>query len=126
MNKIPALDATGGITECYEESGRYVLYSQVFGWQSIETRDCIILDTEYGLVAILPIAMSQVSSCNFNENLNVGDYVKKGDELGYFLFGGSDIVMVFQNGVDFEFLVPEDGKGGYEHILMGEPYAILN
>ena len=125
MNKISALDAAGGITEWDEESGRYVLLSQVFGWQSIETRDCIILDTEYGLVAILPIAMSQVSSCNFNENLKVGDYVEKGDELGYFLFGGSDIVMVFQSGVEFNIVVPEDGNGGYEHILMGEPYATL-
>ena len=125
MTKIPALDAVGGITEWSEEQSRYVLLSQVFGWQSIETRDCIILDTEYGLVAILPIAMSQVSSCNFSEGLKVGTYVEKGDELGYFLFGGSDIVMVFQKGVDFEFLVPEDKNGGYSHILMGEPYANL-
>lgn len=125
MTKIPALDAVGGITEWSEEQSRYVLLSQVFGWQSIETRDCIILDTEYGLVAILPIAMSQVSSCNFSEGLKVGTYVEKGDELGYFLFGGSDIVMVFQKGVDFEFLVSEDKNGGYSHILMGEPYANL-
>ena len=125
MNKIPAMDAEGGITVWDEESGRYVLQSQVIGWQAIETRDSIVLDTDYGLVAIIPVGMSQVSSCNFTEGLSVGDKVEKGDELGYFLFGGSDIVMIFQDGVDVNMVVPEDGKGGYSHVLMGEPYAEL-
>ena len=125
MNKIPAMDAAGGITVWDEESGRYVLESQVIGWQAIETRDSIVLDTDYGLVAIIPVGMSQVSSCNFTEGLSVGDKVEKGDELGYFLFGGSDIVMIFQDGVDVNMVVPEDGKGGYSHVLMGEPYAEL-
>ena len=125
MNKIPAMDAAGGITVWDEESGRYVLQSQVIGWQAIETRDSIVLDTDYGLVAIIPVGMSQVSSCNFTEGLSVGDKVDKGDELGYFLFGGSDIVMIFQDGVDVNMVVPEDGKGGYSHVLMGEPYAEL-
>ena len=125
MNKIPAMDAAGGITVWDEESGRYVLQSQVIGWQAIETRDSIVLDTDYGFVAIIPVGMSQVSSCNFTEGLSVGDKVEKGDELGYFLFGGSDIVMIFQDGVDVNMVVPEDGKGGYSHVLMGEPYAEL-
>lgn len=125
MNKIPAMDAAGGITVWDEESGRYVLESQVIGWQAIETRDSIVLDTDYGLVAIIPVGMSQVSSCNFTEGLSVGDKVEKGDELGYFLFGGSDIVMIFQDGVDVNMVVPEDGNGGYSHVLMGEPYAEL-
>ena len=125
MNKIPAMDAAGGITVWDEESGRYVLQSQVIGWQAIETRDSIVLDTDYGLVAIIPVGMSQVSSCNFTEGLSVGDKVDKGDELGYFLFGGSDIVMIFQDGVDVNMVVPEDGNGGYSHVLMGDPYAEL-
>ena len=125
MNKIPAMDAAGGITVWDEESGRYVLQSQVIGWQAIETRDSIVLDTDYGLVAIIPVGMSQVSSCNFTEGLSVGDKVDKGDELGYFLFGGSDIVMIFQDSVDVNMVVPEDGNGGYSHVLMGEPYAEL-
>ena len=125
MNKIPAMDAAGGSTVGDGGSGRYVLQSQVIGWQAIETRDSIVLDTDYGLVAIIPVGMSQVSSCNFTEGLSVGDKVEKGDELGYFLFGGSDIVMIFQDGVDVNMVVPEDGNGGYSHVLMGEPYAEL-
>jgi nucleoside 2-deoxyribosyltransferase len=44
--------------------------------------------------------------------------------MGYFLFGGSDIVMVFQAGVDVDFLCEAD-ESGYKHILMGEAYADL-
>ena len=52
--------------------------------------------------------------------------VEKGDPMGYFLFGGSDIVMVFQKGVQVDLLCPPDEAGtGYNHILMGEPYARL-
>ena len=45
--------------------------------------------------------------------------------MGYFLFGGSDIVMIFQNGISVDMLCSEDTGGGYEHILMGEPYIEL-
>ena len=93
----------------------------------IETRDCVVIDTdEYGLVAVLPIGMSQICSCNWEENLAVGDVVKKGDSMGYFLFGGSDIVMVFQSCVDVSLTCPQKESGdGYKHVLMGESYASL-
>ena len=74
------------------------------------------METKYGLVAILPIGMSQVSSCNWEESVKVGASVKKGDPMGYFLFGGSDIVMIFQEGVKLELL-------SKEHLKMGQPYA---
>ncbi|MBR0514998.1 MAG: phosphatidylserine decarboxylase [Clostridia bacterium] len=91
----------------------------------IETRDCVMIDTgEYGLVAVLPIGMCQICSCNWEENLAVGTTVEKGDPMGHSLFGGSDIVMVFQSCVDVEFLCETEGDG-YAHILMGEPYANL-
>lgn len=116
VRKIDALDAAGGIVAWSDEEGRYVLYDENPGWQSLETRDCLIMDTDFGLVAILPVAMSQVSSCNWEESVKVGEVVEKGDPMGYFLFGGSDIVMIFQEGVNLE--LATNG-----HILMGEPYA---
>ena len=127
LRKVPGTNAAGGITVWNPETGRYVLEDAIPGWQMIETRDCVILDTEkYGLVAVLPIGMSQICSCNWEENLTVGTRVKKGDPMGYFLFGGSDIVMLFQAGVQVNLLCPEDESGkGYRHILMGEPYASL-
>lgn len=116
VRKISALDAVGGIISWDDAQHRYILWDSNPGWQSIETRDCVILDTEYGLVAILPIAMSQVSSCNWEPTVQVGAEVHAGDPMGYFLFGGSDIVMIFQQGVEVELL-------STEHILMGQPYA---
>ena len=125
LRKIPATNAAGGITEWDAARERYVLHDTIPGWQMIETRDCVIIDTEeYGLVAVLPIGMSQICSCNWEEGLEVGSVVEKGDPMGYFLFGGSDIVMVFQSCVNVEFLCEKEGDG-YAHILMGEPYANL-
>lgn len=127
LNKVPGTNAAGGITVWDPVNRRYVLEDTIPGWQMIETRDCVVIDTDdYGLVAVLPIGMSQICSCNWEEGLMVGDRVEKGDPMGYFLFGGSDIVMVFQAGVGVELVCPKAGSGeGYEHILMGEPYARL-
>lgn len=126
VKKIPAQDAAGGITVWDKSLGKYVLLDQNPGWQSIETRDLVVVDTgEYGLVAILPIAMSQVSSCNWEDNVVVGAHVEKGDPMGYFLFGGSDICMVFQEGVKVEYLPPKNSDNGYDHVLMGQAFANL-
>jgi phosphatidylserine decarboxylase len=119
-------DAVGGIITWDAEAKRYLLDSNTPGWQNIETRGCVIIENEnYGLVALLPIGMSQVSSVNFEETIKVGNKVKKGDMLGYFLFGGSDLVILFQKEVDFTLTVPKDGKGDYQHVLMGQEYGKL-
>lgn len=124
MRKISGANAGGGITEWDNINKRYVYYNEM-GFQMIETRDCIILETEkYGLVAILPVGMSQICSCNFEADLKVGQTVKKGDPLGYFLFGGSNIVMIFQECVECECLLEKSGNN-YNHILMGQQYFNL-
>lgn len=127
VNLIPADDAAGGVTVWDPAIGKYVLLDNTPGWQTIETRGCVILDTgTYGLVAVMPIGMSQVSSVNFEDSVQVGAKVKKGDMLGTFLFGGSDIVMLFQKQVAFDMIAPPDDTGsGYQHVLMGEGYGKL-
>ncbi len=128
VRKIKGTNAAGGITVWDPELERYVLEDAIPGWQMIETRDCVIIDThEYGLVAVLPIGMSQICSCNWEDTVVEGAEVQKGDPMGYFLFGGSDIVMVFQSDVKAELLCPEKETGdGYKHVLMGEPYMKLS
>ena len=128
VRKIRGIDAAGGITVWNPDLKRYVLEDSIPGWQMIETRDCVIVDTDdYGLVAILPIGMSQICSCNWEDSVKVGAKVEKGDPMGYFLFGGSDIVMVFQKGVRTELVCPLKSSGdGYDHLLMGEPYMTLS
>ncbi|HWR40202.1 MAG TPA: phosphatidylserine decarboxylase [Patescibacteria group bacterium] len=126
VRTILADDAAGGITVWDAKLHKYVLEDQIPGWQAIETRACVIVDTgKYGLVAVLPIGMSQVSSVNFEESVQVGAKVKKGDPLGYFLFGGSDIVMLFQSKAGFELTAPALDANSYKHIYMGEAYGTM-
>jgi len=77
------------------------------GWQNIETCGCVIIESkECGLAALLLIGMSQVSSVNFEQGIKVRASFKKGDMLGYFLFGGSDYMILFQDKVKFSLTVP--------------------
>ena len=69
--------------------------------------------------------MSQGSSVNFEDSVKENNTVKKGDMLGYFLFGGSDFVILFQSKVDFTLTVPQERDGTYKNVLMGEEYGKL-
>lgn len=65
-------------------------------YQFRQERGLVIIDSpELGLVAVLPIGMSYVSSVNLTPD--EGANLRKGDPFGYFMFGGSDIVMLFQD-----------------------------
>jgi phosphatidylserine decarboxylase len=91
------------------------------GWQFSQTRGYVIVDTEeYGLVALIPMGMAQVSSVNFEDDVVVGATHKKGDMLGNFLFGGSDFVMLFQESAGFNMTATQG-----DHILMGEEYGVM-
>jgi len=123
---IQSDDAVGGFLTYDPKTKKYALDANTPGWQNIETRGCVIIETpKYGLVALLPIGMSQVSSINFEKSVKVGSTVKKGDMLGYFLFGGSDFVMLFQSKVNFTLTAPKASDGTRKHILMGEEYGRL-
>ena len=65
------------------------------GYQFTQTRGLIMLDTPIGLVAVIPVGMSLVSSVVLTAELGVT--LRKGEELAYFQFGGSDIVLLFQS-----------------------------
>lgn len=70
------------------------------GYQWCQARGLIIIDTVvYGNVTVLPIGMAQVSSVQITVQKNQRD--KKGEEISYFQFGGSDIVIVFEHKVEF-------------------------
>ena len=64
------------------------------GYQFAQNRGLFVMDTPVGLVAILPMGMAQVSSVMLTAEEGVT--LTKGDEISYFQFGGSDIVVVFQ------------------------------
>ena len=64
------------------------------GYQFVQTRGLVVIDSPIGLVACLPMGMALVSSVVITAE--VGTTLYKGEELGYFQFGGSDFVMVFE------------------------------
>jgi phosphatidylserine decarboxylase precursor len=65
-------------------------------YQYNQERGLIVIDSpEVGLVAVLPIGMAFVSSVNLTSE--AGARLRKGDEFGFFMFGGSDMVMLFQS-----------------------------
>jgi phosphatidylserine decarboxylase precursor len=64
------------------------------GYQFCQARGLIVLDTGAGLVAVLPVGMAMVSSVILTAD--VGAQLHKGEELAYFQFGGSDVVLIFE------------------------------
>ncbi len=76
------------------------------GYQFVQMRGLVILDSPIGLVACLPVGMAQVSSIVFTAE--VGTTLIKGEELGYFQFGGSDFIMVFQGSSGVELTAQPD------------------
>lgn len=83
-----------------EKGGHHIVSKRGFdapdnaGYQFAQARGLIVLDTLIGLVAVVPIGMCQVSSVIMTAE--VGVTVRKGEELSYFQFGGSDIILVFE------------------------------
>lgn len=56
----------------------------------------VIISKEFGKMAFVAIGATMVGSMNFTKK--EGDRVKKGDEFGFFSFGGSTVICVFQKG----------------------------
>jgi len=72
------------------------------GYQFAQARGLVVLDTPIGLVAVLPIGMAQVSSVIITAE--VGVTLQKGEEISYFQFGGSDIIVLFESASNVSFV----------------------
>lgn len=114
----------GFIRECYPVQGLVYLDVHITrnqfnapdqsqgGYEFTQARGVITIDTtnsdygNVGIVAVIPIGMCQVSSVNMIATPNT--QCLKGDEFGYFLFGGSDIIVLFQEGVNPEINTNKD------------------
>ena len=78
-------------------------------------------DPKIGLMVIMPIGMAEVSSCVLLDKIKAGYRVKKGEELGYFQYGGSTYCLIFRPGVIKKFLVKEGTD-----MKMGQAIAVAN
>jgi phosphatidylserine decarboxylase len=64
------------------------------GFQFTHTRAHIIVESAAGYVAVMPVGMGHISSVVITAE--EGMRLTKGEEFGFFAFGGSDIIMLFQ------------------------------
>ncbi|TQB71589.1 hypothetical protein MPDQ_007448 [Monascus purpureus] len=76
-------------------------------------RCCVCIDSsEFGQVLFVAIGATDVGTVEFHEPMRQpGHDVEKGEEIGLFQFGGSAIVVVFENGrigFDEDLLVPSN------------------
>ncbi|KAF8421815.1 phosphatidylserine decarboxylase-domain-containing protein [Tirmania nivea] len=86
------------------------------GYQFLQSRGIILIENDnLGLVAVLPVGMAQVSSVK--TILVPGQRLNKGDEISWFEFGGSDIIMVFQKNANVRLTVNPDKS---PHMLQGQ------
>ena len=106
---IEGIHAGGGVIIWDEAQGRY-RYDQlgVTDFQMLETRGVLVMETpDFGKIALVAVGVQQVSSVVWthpalaNLQLSIINYqlsIRQGAELGYFQFGGSDIVLFFEPG----------------------------
>jgi phosphatidylserine decarboxylase precursor len=73
------------------------------GFEFTQVRGVLTIDTgasglgDLGVVAVIPVGMSHVASVTLTTM--TGTEVAKGEEFGFFQFGGSDIIILLQAGV---------------------------
>ena len=76
------------------------------GYQFTQERGLAVIDSPIGLVGVVPIGMGIVSSVTFSAK--PGSTLNKGSELGYFSFGGSDVILLFQEQAQIEWDIQVD------------------
>lgn len=127
---------SGTIKKAYIKQGSYYSATEAWGMDPaspnnsqgyiahVATRAIIYIeadDPKIGLMVMMPIGMAEVSSCVLLDQIKEGYKVKKGEELGYFQYGGSTHCLIFRPGVIKEFIV----QAGNE-VKMGQAIAIAN
>jgi phosphatidylserine decarboxylase len=108
----------GTIVRAFVQEGTYYSEADSEGRDAVEpmnsqsylahvaARAIILIEADdpvIGLMAFVPVGMSDVSSCLIDPKLTPGYHVGKGEELGYFQFGGSTHCLVFRRDAIAEF-----------------------
>jgi phosphatidylserine decarboxylase len=108
----------GTVVRAFVKEGTYYSEADTLGKGAVEptnsqayfahvaARAIILIEADdpvIGLVAFVPIGMVEVSSCVIDAKVTPGYRVAKGEELGYFQYGGSTYCLVFRPGAVAEF-----------------------
>lgn len=105
-------------------------YSQGYG-ASVNTRGIVFIQSPnptIGTVVVMPIGITEISSVTITAQKN--QPVKKGDELGFFSYGGSSMCLIFQPGAINHFTVncppPGSPPDGGPPINVNAQIAVAN
>jgi len=91
---------------------------------NVNTRAFIFIKADnhkIGTVCIMPVGMVEISSCVINTHIKPGHKVKKGDELGFFAYGGSTYCLFLEPNVIKNFKYNEK-----DFVKMGQIIAEVN
>lgn len=126
----------GTIEKAYVKEGLYFTQVNAFGEDpsdqdksmeyitNVNTRAFVFIKADnkkIGTVCIMPVGMVEISSCIINKNIKPGHKVKKGDELGYFAYGGSTHCLFFEPNVIKRFT-----HNKHDFVQMGQVIAETN
>jgi len=132
----------GTIVRAFVQPGTYYSEAVSESWDVLQPPDsqpylahvavrAIILieadDPVIGLVAFVAVGIGEVSSCLIDTNIAPGYHVAKGEELGYFQFGGSTYCLVFRPGAiaGFSFAaIPQSHHPNAPQLLVCSKLAI--
>jgi phosphatidylserine decarboxylase len=112
----------GVITKIHSVKGQYYTVNPMAIRTTLDVygenkRDIVYMDTEvFGKVAIVCIGAMMVGSIVLTAK--EGDYLARADELGYFAFGGSTLVVLFEkNALRFDEDLLENGTNSLETLV---------
>jgi phosphatidylserine decarboxylase len=94
----------------------------------LATRALIFIEADnpaIGLMCVMPVGMTEISSCQIT--VYEGQYIKKGDQLGMFHFGGSTHCLIFGPQVKLDFNLHGQKPGlNSKNILLNEVIATVS
>jgi phosphatidylserine decarboxylase len=98
----------------------------------VATRAILLIEADdptIGLVCLMPVGMVEVSSCVIHPEIRQGRRVTKGEEVGYFQYGGSTYCLIFRPGAISGFApeaLPQTEKSDAPLVLLGKRIATAN
>ncbi|HYQ56234.1 MAG TPA: phosphatidylserine decarboxylase, partial [Draconibacterium sp.] len=121
--------ASGTASKSIKINGHYFSVSPLALQKSLEIfcenkrEYCTLSTEEYGDILIVDVGATMVGS--IIQTYEANTQVKKGDEKGYFAFGGSTLVLLFEKGkITFDADLVENTKKGMETtVKVGENIA---
>ena len=93
------------VLNVYKKEDGTLAVRDELGYQFTQERGLIVIESPVGLVAVVPVGMGIVSSVNLTVDKDAT--LTKGEEFGFFAFGGSDIIILFESAMNVNITMEE-------------------